>query len=192
MDVINSPKFLTTNPKTLEAIFKLDALNITSEMQLINALERYIKHNQEDDDDIGEKVRPALSHIRFLTLSPTLVSQTTLLDPEDVLKVIGCLPPDGEASKMPTFLSLNNKKRGFSSLDMEMVRQLSEVYSSRLCFHCGTYAHKIWTCTAAMDPARRTALKNIYEKYNHVWLLEYDRDDLKAIYEMYKTSKWVS
>lgn len=182
---------MSAEPKTLEIIFKLKALNIDSEVQLMVALERYIKHNQKEDREIVEKVRPALNRIRFLTLSPKLVSQTSLLDPEDVLTVIGCLPPDGDVSKMPSSLSINIKQRQLPVSDMQMVRNLSEVYSSKLCFLCGTNAHTIWDCSRALDQPRRTILKNIFDKYKHVWLMEYNQDDLKTVYDIYKGAKWV-
>lgn len=195
VDVISSPKFLNAEPKTLETIFKLDALNIDSEMQLIVALERCIKHNEKGASDIEEKVRPALNCIRFLTLSPTLLSKTSLLDPENVLTVIGCLPPDGDASKMPTTLSISTKQRGKVGLDADKIRALSDLYSAKLCHKCYTVGnssfHAIWNCSS-VDATLRTTLKNIYEKYKSTFLMNYDPDDLISVYDFYKTLKYVN
>lgn len=158
-------------------------------MELVYALERYIKHNEPMDKKIAIKVRPALNHIRLLTLSPKLVSQITLLNPEDILTVIGCLPPEGDTSKMPPVLSSICTARAMNGEFKHMVRKLSEVNSTKLCF-CGG-RHGIWNCSSYFDQARRTTLKGIYEKYNHVWLMDYDKTDLKTIYDMYKAAKYI-
>lgn len=193
-DVINSESFLTADPTTIEAIFKLNVLNITSEVQLIQALERYVSHNQQADRDIAKKVRPALSHIRFLTLSAALISQTTLLDPADALAVIGCLSSN---CKMPTFLSTNDQNRSavkvVTSIKLEMMRRLNEVYSSKYCPCCNA-STPVWECKSFFGHlgfTNHTTLKNIYEKYGHTWLYDYDAKDLATVYDIYNhLYKW--
>ncbi|XP_063708482.1 BTB/POZ domain-containing protein 2-like [Culicoides brevitarsis] len=186
VDVLNSPKFLDADPKTIEAIFKLDALKITSEKQLVDALERYIKHNVEDDPEIAQKVRPALCQIRFLTLTPVVVAETTLLDSDDALMVIGCLTPEGDVSKMPTWLSMNAKKRTKEAQDMDKIRKLSNVYFAKYCVYCGT-SHASWNCSSGyLDSTRRSTLKEIYEKYKHVFLIDYEKEDVESVFEIFK------
>lgn len=101
---------MSTTPKTIETIFKANYLDIESETTLIYALERYIKHNEEDDLDVKEKVRPALNHIRFLTLTPKEISRTSLLTADEIKLVIETLTDD-ELSKMPSYLSVNKMIR---------------------------------------------------------------------------------
>lgn len=189
-DVINSQTFLRAEPKIVEAIYKLNALSITSELQLINALERYIDHNQALIRDIVEQVRPALGHIRFLTIAAPLVAQTTLLKSNDVVAVVGCLSSDAELCKMPTFLSSNNKKRAFPDSAMKMVRKLNSWYFEKYCPACRS-AYAYWTCPSHSTTESAMKLKNIYQKYKHVWLLDYSLDDLKAVYEVFKSLNYI-
>lgn len=121
--ILHSPAFLKADPKTIEVIYNLNDLSIRSEAVLINALERYIGHNQQNDSDIAEKVRPAVNHIRFLTLDALRIGQTILLNAEDAVSVIRCFTSDS-ATKMPIFLSSYREKRDNPS-DRE-VREFSE------------------------------------------------------------------
>lgn len=187
MDVLNNPDFLTAAPHIIEAIYALDKLYISSEVQLINALERYIVHNQTDDSNIVEKVRPALGHIRFLTLFENQIARTTLLNPEDSLALIGCLPSDTEVSDIPSFLSSNRQIRGNlrNVNDFEMMWKLHPLYTDKRCTICSSSYHPPWDCTGSFYEVR-TKLKDIYQKYKHVNLLDYNSDDLKVVYEIYK------
>lgn len=188
MDVIKSQSFLKADPKIIETIFKLNKLNIDSEAQLIKALECYIEHNKADNSDIAEKVRPVLSHIRFLTLTAPQITETTLLNAADALAVTECLSSEAAVSKMPTFLSLNNQKRAFTISVMRKIRTLSKVYVEGYCYNCtggrNSANHAYWNCSICSENSIK--LKTIYQKYKHVWLLDYNLEDLKAVYEVYK------
>lgn len=193
MEILNSPNFFTAHPKTIKALYNLDTLKITSEALLVIALERYIDHNQAQDPDIAEKVRPALSHIRFLTLSAPQIAETTLLNAEDALQVVGCLPSSASLSKMPNFVSLNNQKRTLLRTEDElaMIRKLSSVYSDKFCNYCVNFNrisnHACWKCPNITPSENGTKIFNIYQKYKHVWLLDYDLDDVKDVYEVYRS-----
>lgn len=102
---------MKADTKTIEAIYNLNVLNISSEAELIDALEIYVNHHKTNDSNIAEKVRPAVSHIRFLTLDALRIAQTTLLNDSDIVSVIRCLASGEEVSKMPPFLSSNKQIR---------------------------------------------------------------------------------
>lgn len=107
-----SSKFLTANPETVEAIFKLDKPAVHSELDFVRALESFIKKRKENDSNIAKKVRSSLNCIRFLTLTPMEIAKTTLLTPEEIKAVIICLSSEEDFVKMPDGFSLNKKGRG--------------------------------------------------------------------------------
>lgn len=181
-----------TQPKTIETIFALDSLTIDSELELIYALERYIKHNENDDPDIAQKIRPALNYIRFLTLSPKEIARTTLLTFEEIKQVIESFQPDGQLSKMPPFLSVDTNDRAFSVSYKTMIRDLHDVFTDKLCNLClsngKTANHAIWGCDSLNEVGRET-LKGIYDEYEHTFLYDYKREHLKNLYDIYQILK---
>lgn len=170
----------------------MEALSVASELDLVWALERYIKHNEDEDEEIEQKVRPALNYIRFLTLAPQDIARTTLLSPDEIKNVIESLPPNGELSKMPQSLSVVSTKRAASVSDVDMMKALHEVYSVKFCIRCSNAGtHAVWNCPN-LDANRRLALKNVYDEYQSTFLMEYERDDLKAVYDWYKSNNYVN
>uniref|UniRef100_A0A336L1T4 CSON002000 protein n=1 Tax=Culicoides sonorensis TaxID=179676 RepID=A0A336L1T4_CULSO len=135
-EVLISPEFLAADPLTIEVIFKLENPSINTELDFVYAIERYIEHNKDNaDKNVAEKVRPALIHIRFLTLNASDIAKTSLLTPQEIKRVISCLSSERDLSKMPPYLSVNTKRRS-SNLKNEKVRLLFEVYNSKTCYRC--------------------------------------------------------
>lgn len=89
----------------------MEKLQIDSEKDLVDALEKYIDNYKYHDPKIYEKVKPALNCIRFLTLPASNIARCDLLTAEEVRAVIICLSPGEDLSKMPLGISLNRKKR---------------------------------------------------------------------------------
>lgn len=186
--LINSAEFLSASPKTIDTIFKLDKLNIDSELELVRALEIYIKVNQETKPGIALKVRPALSSIRWLTLTAKDIAHTTLLSNNDIVNVIGSLPPEEDKSKMPPWLSLDTRRRNMTTPKKRMARLLHDKFTVN-CFKCSTFNHSIWVCKKVFPPSRKQQLKKIYEKYGHTFLMEYNETDLNFIYTIFNEFK---
>lgn len=117
--------------------------------------------------------------------------QTTLLTTVEIDNVLECLPPKTDISKLPPGFSFEHNKRGLSPSSMDIVRVLTDHFSSKSCIHCVNYGevsnHPIWTCpSVSLRKSQRAALKEIYKKYHHVPLTEYDLSDLKIIYDLFK------
>lgn len=185
--LINSPEFLSASPKTIETIFKLDTLNIDAELDLVRALEIYIKANQEAIPDIAKQVLPALRNIRWLTLPAKDIAHTLLLANHEIVNVIGCLPPEEDRSKMPPSFSVNTRKRNMSTPKMRMARQLHDKFTIH-CFQCQTFNHAIWACKS-IQLSRRHQLKSVYDKYKHTFMVEYNESDLQAIHDIFNELK---
>uniref|UniRef100_A0A336K6M7 CSON013838 protein n=1 Tax=Culicoides sonorensis TaxID=179676 RepID=A0A336K6M7_CULSO len=188
--LIASPEFLAAKPKTVEAIFSLEILNIDSELDLVKALEQYVKYHKENTSDIRYKVRGALENIRFLTLTPQEITQTSLLNHHEIISVIGSLPPCSDFSSFPGLFSRNTQKRGLTVNKIEMIRNLHDKFTDT-CFKCGTYKHSIWNCKYTLGIPHRGELKKIFEKYQHTFLFDYDLADLKVIHEMFKKTNFL-
>lgn len=189
--LINSPEFLSAHPKTVETIFKLDQLNIDSELDLVRALELYIKANFEHDSHIAKKVRPALSNIRFLTLAAKDVAHTVLLSNLEIVNIISCLPPEEDVSKMPPGLSVNTRKRNFTTMRLDMIRLLHDKFTVTCCYRCCSFTHKIWACKYTFNASTKSILKEMYDKYGHTFLLEYTEPDLQVIYTIFKDANLI-
>lgn len=75
-EVINEANFEDISPATLEMILEQDTLKVTSELDLIDASLRWAKKEAErkglatDGNGLREALGSALSHLRFLTLTP--------------------------------------------------------------------------------------------------------------------------
>lgn len=173
-------------------------------MDLIKALQNFVKHNTNTYPDIMTLVRPAINQIRFLTLTPKQITQTSLLSPDEALQVIASLPPQKNLSKMPAGLSHSKVKR-LGKTNLQMVHVLSEVYTSKMCIRCirnnamitnqqppVLVEHAIWNCILFNMHTSKSLIGNIFKKYNHVCLMEYDSADLKAVYDIYKKWGYVS
>lgn len=202
-EVLQSSEFVTAKPETVEFIFQLANPAVTSELDLVWALERYINFNKTNDSEIAMKVRPASNSIRFLTLSATDIATTSLLTLEEKLSVIECLPPKKDLTKMPTSLSSScikrNKGKFVSQCLKKMIDALNGVYKENPCRACeqngfSTKGHSLWECTKSQSCTiiQKTDLKRIYDKYKHIQLISYDEDDLKTVYEIYKLNKFVA
>uniref|UniRef100_A0A336L038 CSON001965 protein n=1 Tax=Culicoides sonorensis TaxID=179676 RepID=A0A336L038_CULSO len=193
LKVISCDQFLEAYPVTIETIYKSDSLTINSELDLIKALERYIDHNKDFDNEIQTKLRPAINQIRFLTLSSKEIAETSLLRPEEIISVIASLPPNQDFKKMPQSLSLLVNKRISKSDGLKMIRVLNPVFSKQICNSCRTCMnHSLWSCSKALDQTRRSTLQQIFEKYNHTLLSDYSRTDLETVYEIYRSAGYVT
>lgn len=181
-------------PETVEFIFQLNNAVVSSELDFVWALERYISFNKEKDPDIVMKVRSALNSIRFLTLRPTDILRTSLLTAEEKDSVIESLPPNEDFSKMPANLSLNVNKRKFGRVlpyaTKKKIISLAGLYTAEVCGFCvgrsNDSNHALWYCPI-FNFSRKADVRQIYEKNTHVQLISYSAADLKTIYEIYKS-----
>lgn len=159
-------------------------------MDLVKALERYIDQNKFKDPEIAIKIRPALNCIRFWALDSKDIVTTSLLTPEEIVGVIMSLPPQGERTKLPKGFSPRTMSRQKNSTQkMSRIRYLNEVYSSLQCFSCSSKRlvsdHAIWTCPD-IGTLPKSILKSIYQKYNHVSVIEYTQRDMETVFAFYK------
>lgn len=115
--VLESKEFLAANIETVKVIFAQEDVIVESELDFVRALEAYIDHHKDTDPEIVTKIRPALNFIRFLTLSPGDLAQSTLLTPVEVRDVIICQVSD--SGKMPVGFSQNKYSRG---IEMRRIR----------------------------------------------------------------------
>lgn len=182
-----SDKFLSSGIMTIKQIFSLQVLKLKSEMDLVKALERYILANQEKCPEVAKSVRPAINLIRFLTLKTSEIVQTSLLTAEEIINVIACLPPQQDLSKMPQGLSVSKRKRHFIN-QLSMVMELNDIYSAKICPYSCTYQHALWDCPkiAVKNYNNKALLAEIFKKYNHTLLMEYNLQDLQTVYDIYK------
>lgn len=111
-DILESSEFLAAHPDTVKAIFEYKNASVESEMDFVRALEKYIEHHKKSDPEIVTKVRPALNFIRFLTLSPGDIANSTLLTPVEVRDLIVCQYGKDDLSKMPIGFSVTKEGRG--------------------------------------------------------------------------------
>lgn len=86
--VLRSSGFFSAKPNTVWDIFRLENLNIDSEMDLVFALEAYIKHHTTSDPQILSKVRPAIQSIRFMTLEAEDLAKASFLSAEEVRQIL--------------------------------------------------------------------------------------------------------
>ncbi|KAL1458095.1 hypothetical protein WDU94_008269 [Cyamophila willieti] len=101
-DILNSPCFVEVDQNTLVDILNQDVLNISDEVQLFRAVEKWIHYrfnvsadSLKDEDTIAKiqsYARPFLTKLRFLSMKPgdfaTGPAQSNLLSKEDVLAVL--------------------------------------------------------------------------------------------------------
>lgn len=142
-----------------------------------------------------EKVRPAVNCIRFLTLSVTDIVRTSLLTQEEKMSIVETVSSHDDLSKMPTDLSVLREKRETKVFVKESVKNmiccLNDIYTTKYCCYCKlknwNYDHAIWYCRYA----ETEELENIYTKYNHNFLFEYEPADVKKIFEIFKANKYI-
>lgn len=156
----------------------------------MRALESYLEHQKEFDLEILTKVLPALNSIRFLTLSPTDIANSTLLTPLEIQNVLHY--QSSELNGTLFGLSQNRHERRASPTDteMKMMRALNKIYSSQICAFCaykkwGDGKHAIWNCGVFQKSSLRRNLEDTFEKYNHTRLLDYTVEDFQTIYNFY-------
>lgn len=112
LNLLNSSQFLEAQPSTVKEIIALNTANVAGEMCYVKALERYIAHHKDKDGNIEQKVRPALQSIRFLTLTPKDIVETSLLTAEEAKRIIICWSSDENMDRMPQgFFSGTQEKR---------------------------------------------------------------------------------
>lgn len=118
---------------TLEVIFGIDEPNVDSEMDFVEALERYINYHK-DDQLMHQKIRPTLNCIRFLTLTLEEVEKATFLTKEVMRVVIQCLSTGEDLSRMPVGFSLNKNKRVDFKTRMSEIRK--KLKATNICGDC--------------------------------------------------------
>lgn len=106
---MESANFFEAQPSTVDALFALEVADTNSEMDYVHALEAYIDYQIEKDHKIKQKIRPALNLIRFLTLTPKEIAESSLLTAEEVRSLIICLTSVG--SLVPTGFSEDRETR---------------------------------------------------------------------------------
>lgn len=200
-DVLESPELVAASPATVEAIFKQNDVDVKSEMDFVQALERYIEHQKESDPDIMKKIRPALNCIRFLALTPIEVATTTLLMPIEIRDVIVSQSPKDDFSKMPVGFSLKKNDRGdLVKIKLKLAKRLSSVHFENPCIFCMTHnrvyktnysftTHSFISCTNMIPCPYVNCFKIVYQKYNHCNFLEYSYEDLQKAYDSLRQSK---
>lgn len=190
-EVLRSSEFLSAAPEIVNFIFGLSKCAISAELEFLWALERYVNFNSDTDPDIDEKVRPALQSIRFLTLSAVDISRTFLLTQTEKNAIIDSLPPKGIAAKMPAPFCKKYKERSLMK-KIDMILALKDLYVLGKCCACAKvrnkkHNHAFWSCPFT----KNQKLVEIFVKYQHTNLIDYDLDDLENVYMIYRKNGYI-
>ncbi|XP_063698615.1 BTB/POZ domain-containing protein 6-B-like [Culicoides brevitarsis] len=172
-NILKSSEFLFVSPDIVNFIFKLKNKILDSELDLVYALERYIHVNMKFDTQIEEKVQPAINSIDFSALPTDEIVRTSLLTTEAKKDLI-----DGNIN--------NDLSKVVPSISIrKMARKVHAVYSENYCALCPIQRnHSPWDCYHNSEWAEK--ILEIYEKYNHTFVMDYKFNDLKGIYELYR------
>lgn len=162
---------------------------------MLLALQRYMKSNGYTEKSLENELKVALKGIRFLTLCPEMIANSTLLTGDEVRVIISCLSEDSDISKMPTKFSVERKDRT-KSRRPKFLRELNSLYADNFCSYCTRYNHtpvnhSVVHCTKWTNPMKAKLVK-VHSKYSHCELYEYGADDIHFVYGVYTMFGWIT
>lgn len=130
--VLDSPGFLKVSAFTVNTIFTSGCLDITSELELCQALERWLAERKaEDGQDYTLKLKEAIGAIRFLKMDIQDICKVKLLSSETRLAVIfNKLSPDSEDLPYPPELSKNTEGRNILKYEKAIETNFSFQFGS--------------------------------------------------------------
>ncbi|XP_063828418.1 BTB/POZ domain-containing protein 2-like [Ostrinia nubilalis] len=131
-DVLADSTFEETCLDVVVAVFSLESLDIESELDLLNAADRYAKHitkcNNVDSETLD--IRKVLQKIRFLSLTPTEFAKgraaTTVLSDSDACAILANIAYDKSSTKMPAGFSLRKDPRK-TKMNINIYERSSEI-----------------------------------------------------------------
>uniref|UniRef100_A0A336MFM2 CSON000723 protein n=1 Tax=Culicoides sonorensis TaxID=179676 RepID=A0A336MFM2_CULSO len=191
-EILFSDEFFLAAPDTVVQIYQLEKLKIGSENHLVNALQSYIKHKMENDPEIEKKVRDAVYAIRFLTLDKFDITHTTLLSHEERKAFLAEIGSSKKACFIGEF-SLNRENRCLlrspkqqkTSKCLNIIKKMLISNGYGKCEACflSYYDDDFCTCQSfvASVTAKSQFLINLYSKYKHARIDEYDENDLAEL-----------
>ena len=189
-----SEPFLRASLNTIECILHLNEISCTSEVTMLQALQRYMKINKFTLKSLDNELHLALKGIRFLNLTADEIAHSTLLTGDEARLLISCLSKYSDASKIPTKFSISRENRAKQQVP-EFRRELNALYMDNFCYYCiknknATFDHSIVHCPSWANPMKSKLIK-VYNKYRHCELHEYETDDIHVIFGVFNVFGWI-
>lgn len=186
-EILKAEAFIQASEESVNLIFSLDPLNITSDEELVKAMNRYLENFPENRENVSD----AIHSIRFLTLTDHQIMECSFLDDETKDRLIILKNnPDLPINVLPKF-SKNRFHRSdhkiLTTLPSNVVIKLYELFNDRYCFIC-KQLHSSLSCSiiwTIFPPF--TYLNRIYSNnYSHTCLERYTNEHIISILQSFK------
>ncbi|XP_063700002.1 BTB/POZ domain-containing protein 1-like isoform X1 [Culicoides brevitarsis] len=174
-NILKSADFLFVTPDFVNTIFRLERNKSISEVDLVYALERYIRVNEKTDINIMEKLQASINAINFRDLSSQEIKRTFLLTPE--------------AKK--TFMDGMETEISFEV----MIRALDDFDLKHICAKCALndpFGHSFPQRCRHSSAEWRHVHQRMFIKYKNRDLPEFSFEDVKCLYDLYKKEGLIS